>query len=101
MGVVEEDEEIWRWFEDRFGEDAMNRYYGYEVNELIKEVKRRAICKKLDEIEKKLDWLIEFISLGLYTYKYTYTFTTSGNELKPRKIEGLEYKEPRTTDGMP
>ena len=34
-------EDLWDWFEKKFGKDAMNRYYGYETNELINEIKRR------------------------------------------------------------
>jgi len=41
--MSDENKELWEWFEKKFGEDAMNRFYCYEVNELIKEVKRRCI----------------------------------------------------------
>jgi len=34
-------EDIWDWFERKFGVDAMDRYYGYETIELINEIKRR------------------------------------------------------------
>jgi len=32
---------LWNWFEKKFGANAVNRYYGYETNELIKEIRRR------------------------------------------------------------
>ena len=54
------------------------------------------ILKKLDEIEKKLDWLIEFVGLGTYNRTIKITPSTGTNEIK----EGLKYfKEPSTTDG--
>ena len=34
-------EDLWDWFEKKFGKDAMNRYCGYETNELINEIKQR------------------------------------------------------------
>lgn len=34
-------EDLWDWFEKKFGKDAVGRYYGYEINELINEIKRR------------------------------------------------------------
>lgn len=34
-------EELWAWFKTKFGSDSLNRYYGYETEELIKEIKQR------------------------------------------------------------
>jgi len=34
-------EDIWEWFDKHFGEDAIDRYYGYETERLIAEIKQR------------------------------------------------------------
>jgi len=45
-------EVMWKEFRKRFGDDACNRYQGYEVNELIK-----SILKDIDKRQTK--WLKE------------------------------------------
>ena len=62
-------EELWKWFEKKFGEDALNRVYIYEINELINEIKRRVklMCKfymrykdRPDLFEKEQKDLIDY-----------------------------------------
>ena len=53
--------DLWAWFEKKFGVDAMNRCYGYETEELIKEIKQRmksAVCGiliSIDDIKREIE----------------------------------------------
>jgi len=54
-------EDIWKWFEEKFGEDAMNRYYGYETTRLIEEILQRikSACEFYLRYKDKPELLIE------------------------------------------
>jgi len=54
------------------------------------------IIERLDAIEKKLDWLIDYLSFGLYQREVTVKPSIgTGDEKELIKY----YKEPTTTDG--
>ena len=48
-------ENIWKWFEKEFGEEAMNRYHGYETERLIIETRKRTVQAIIEEIKKISD----------------------------------------------
>jgi len=58
---------LWNWFEKKFGANAVNRYYGYETNELIKEIRRRikSACEfYLKYFNKPIDLKCDFLELA-------------------------------------
>jgi len=89
-------DELWKWFEERFGEDAMNRYYGYETEELVEEAIHRYHCKRLEDFEKRLEnlekeinRLIEYVMFRMHNYEVKTTPDISTGEKEPPVFSGV------------
>ena len=70
-------ENIWKWFEKEFGEEAMNRYHGYETERLIIETRKRTVQAVVEEIDKAIKY---------YSIQNVLNESTFRNE----RIEGLK-----------
>jgi len=68
---------IWKWFEKEFGEEAMNRYHGYETERLIIETRKRTVQAIVEEIDKAIKY---------YSIQNALNESTFRNE----RIEGLK-----------